>query len=373
MEDEKIITLATYTFQQAQIVETLLKANGIDCFLQNINLIHGAVSAGVKLKIKEYDLSEAMKILETIKLQVVEDTTEEEQKSGLNIPKVLLPVDFSDYSKKAGEVALEWASRLNAELMVINVYYALPLNNFSFTDTFANEIHFDDATKDLETQAKEELNEFVNNLQTKNRNNGNNVVVKHKLLCGIAEDEILYFSREYNPTVVIMGTRGKDKKAIDLIGSVTAEVAEKANVPVLAIPEDFDYKGIGNIRNILYATNFEEADFAALQKLEIILKPLNARIFFVHVGLQKGKQWDIMKLEGLKSYINKLVPDVEVNCDLIEAEDFWVGLESYIQREKIDIISFTTYRRGLVARILYPNIGRKMLFQTTTPMLVFHA
>ena len=371
MEDDKIITLATYTFQQAQIVETLLKANGIDCFLQNINLIHGAVSAGVKLRIKESDLPEAMKILETIKLHVVEDTTEEEQKAGLNIPKVLLPVDFSDYSKKAGEVALEWALRLKAELMVINVFFISPLNNFSFTDTYVNEMPFDDTTKNLEKQAKDELEEFVKNLQEKN--NDNQVVIKHKLLSGIAEDEILFFSKEYNPTVIIMGTRGKDRKVIDLIGSVTAEVAEKANVPVLAIPEDFAYKGIDNIRNILYATNFEETDFVALKKLGTIVKPLDVRIFFVHVGLQKGKQWDIIKLEGLKSYINKLVPDVEVNCDLIEAEDFWVGLESYIQREKIDIISFTTYRRSLVARILYPNIGRKMLFQTTTPMLVFHA
>ena len=288
-----------------------------------------------------------------------------------SIPKVLLPVDFSDYSKKAGKVALEWALRLNAELMVINVYYAPPLNNFSFTDTFVNEIPFDDATENLEEQAKDELDEFVKYLQKKN--NGNHIVIKHELLSGIAEDEILYFSKEYNPTVIIMGTRGKDRKAIDLIGSVTAEVAEKSNVPVLAIPEDFDYKGIDNIRNILYATNFEETDFVALQKLNTIVKPLDVRIFFVHVGLKGGKQWDVMKLEGLKSYINKLVPEVEVNCDLIEAEDFWVGLESYIQREKIDIISFTTYRRSLVARILYPNIGRKMLFQTTTPMLVFHA
>ena len=295
----------------------------------------------------------------------------EKKEGGLNIPKVLLPVDFSDYSEKAGEVALEWASRLDAELMVINVYYVPQLNSFSFADAFVNEMPFDDTIEDLETQAKDELNEFMNNLQAKN--NGNNVVIKHKLLSGIAEDEILQFSNEYNPTVIIMGTRGKDRKAIDLIGSVTAEVAEKANAPVLAIPEDFAYKGIDNIRNILYATNFEETDFAALQKLGTILKPLNARIFFVHVGLQKGKQWDIMKLEGLKSYINKLVPEVEVNCDLIEAEDFWVGLEGYIQRKKIDIISFTTYRRSLVARILYPNIGRKMLFQTTTPMLVFHA
>ena len=43
--------------------------------------------------------------------------------------------------------------------------------------------------------------------------------------------------KEYRPVIIIMGTRGKNQKDIDLIGSVTAEVIERSRVPVLAIPK----------------------------------------------------------------------------------------------------------------------------------------
>jgi nucleotide-binding universal stress UspA family protein len=39
---------------------------------------------------------------------------------------------------------------------------------------------------------------------------------------------------------------------------------------------------------------------------------------------------------------------------------------------QIDIISLTTHRRNLFARIFSPSIARKMLFHTDTPMLVLN-
>ena len=44
---------------------------------------------------------------------------------------------------------------------------------------------------------------------------------------GIPEEEILRYAKEYKPQIIIMGTRGRSQKDIDLIGSVTAEVIEK--------------------------------------------------------------------------------------------------------------------------------------------------
>lgn len=61
---------------------------------------------------------------------------------------------------------------------------------------------------------------------------------------GIPEEEVLRYTKEYRPRIIIMGTRGKSQKDIDLIGSVTAEVIERSRVPVLAIPE------------ILHSSNF---------------------------------------------------------------------------------------------------------------------
>jgi nucleotide-binding universal stress UspA family protein len=371
--EEKIITLATNTFQHAQVLQNILESEGIQCFLQNANLIEGAVNSSVKIRIKESDLARAMKVMESIEEPGIEKLAE--KKSGRPPkPRVLLPVDFSDYSLKASDMAMDWAIRLQAEITVLHVYFNPIVNTLPFSEAYVYDTSLDEMIVDMEEQAENSMKEFMLEFKEKCKiTAGDKISIKSKLVRGVAEEEILRFSEEYLPTVIIMGTRGKDRKAADLIGSVTAEVIEMARVPVMAIPEDFDYQGIDKIKNVLYATNFEEHDFVALDKLERIVKPLEVKIFFVHVGPESGNKWDKLKLEGLKKHVEAKFPKSQVECDLIENEDFWVGLEGYIHKKKIDIISLTTRRRNLIARLINPSVGKKMLFHTNTPILVFHA
>ncbi len=371
--EEKIVTLATHSYQHAQVLHNLLAAEGIKCFLQNVNLIQGAVSTGVKVRINEKDLPKAMKVLEKIELMPMGQITE--KKIGRPVkPKILLPVDFSDYSEKASEMALDWAIRLQAEIMVLHVFFNPVINTLPFSEAYVYDSSLDELVVDIEAQAEENMKIFLDNFKVKKNNaGGDKIIIKHKLVRGVAEEEILRFSDDYQPLAIIMGTRGKDRKAADLIGSVTAEVIELARVPVLAVPEDFEYKGLEKIKNILYATNFEESDFVALDKLEKLVKPLHVKIFFVHVGPHEESKWDKLKLRSLRGHVEKKFPESAVECDLIENEDFWVGLEGFIQKKKIDMISLTTRRRNIIARLLNPSIGKKMLFHSKTPMLVFHA
>lgn len=370
--EEKIVTLATNSYQHAHILKSILEAEGIECFLQNANVIEGAFNMSVKIRIRESDLEEAIRIIEQIELSGIEKL--DEKKAGRpQKPRILLPVDFSDYSDKAADMALEWAGRLKAEITVLNVYFNPILNTLPFSEAYVYDTNLDQLLLDNEQQAESDMQEFIKKFKDKRKSLGaENIVIKHKLVRGVAEDEIIRFSEDYNPTLIILGTRGRDRKASDLIGSVTAEVMEMARAPVLAVPEDFHFQGIDKIKNVLYATNFEESDFKALDKLEKIVKPLDVRIFFVHVGPQADSQWDRLRLDGLKNYMKKRFPDTDVVCDYIENEDFWIGLEGFIHDKKIDIISFTTRRRNLFSRLLNPSVAKKMLFHTNTPMLVFH-
>lgn len=370
--EEKIITLTTNTFQHTNLLQGILESEGIECFLENVNVIGGSVNMSVKLRIKESDLEKAMKIMESIEEpgieQFVERKTGRPQKA-----RILLPIDFSDYSDKAADMALDWAMLLQAEITVLNVFFNPIINALPFSEAYIYDNRMDKMVQDMEEEATKNMKEFMERFKQKREKvDGEGVKIKKKLISGVAEEEIIRMSEQYKPTVIIMGTRGKDRKAADLIGSVTSEVMEKAKAPVLAVPEDFNYTGISQIKNVLYATTFEESDFTALEKLDKLVKPLDVKIFFAHVGLPGSKKWDRLKLEGLKKYVEEQFFHTDVECDLIENEDFWVGLEGYIQNKKIDIISLTTRRRNLVARLINPSVGRKMLFHTNTPILMFH-
>ncbi len=363
----KIITLVVLSFEKAQILKTLLTAEDIECFLENVNLIQGAVSAGVKVRIAESDLEKAMIVLEGMMSEELESVESDDVPA-----RILLPVDFSDYSHKAAVFALDWANELKAELTVFHTYFNPIISTMPFSDTFAYEVNTEEMLVELEEKAREGMEEIKDFLNNENKKYSQPVDIKMELVKGIAEDEIIKYSRTYHPLVIIMGTRGADRKAADLIGSVTAEVMEGAKMPVMAIPESFEYNGLGNMKKMLYATDFQESDFKTLQKIERLLKPLGMSIICAHVSSKEHSQWDEVRMTGLKEHIRKNYNEEMVQCDLIEHEDLFVGIEGYVHFHNIDMLSFTRRKRNLISRIINPNLAKKMLFHSTTPLLVFN-
>jgi len=365
--EEKIITLVVLSFEKAHILKSLLEAEDIECFLEHTNLIQGAISTGVIVRISEASLEKAMGILEGM-MSVEMETAEIEDSP----PRILLPIDFSEYSKKAALIALDWASEMNAELTVFHTYYNPIISALPFSDTFAYEVNTQEMTVELEQKAREGMEEMKTFLNTENEKQAKPITIKMELVKGIAEEEIIKYSRVYRPRVIIMGTRGADRKAVDLIGSVTAEVMEGAKIPVMAIPEDFEYNGLGDLKHVLYATDFQEADFKTLLKLTNLVSPLKMKITCAHVSSKEHSQWDEMRMTGLKEHIKKNYDVKMVQCDLIEHEDLFVGIESYVQEHGIKMLSFTRRKRNLISRIINPNLAKKMLFHSTTPLLVFN-
>ena len=121
MED-KLVTLAIHTFEKAQILKTILETEGIEVYIHNVNLIQPVVSAGVRVRIKESDLPHALRIIEDNKWS--EDAKEEEEKGDADqTRKVLIPIDFSDYSMKACDLGINYAAVVGAEVMIMHAYF----------------------------------------------------------------------------------------------------------------------------------------------------------------------------------------------------------------------------------------------------------
>ena len=147
---------------------------------------------------------------------------------------------------------------------------------------------------------------------------------------GIPEEEILRYSKEYRPRIVIMGTRGKNQKDIDLIGSVTAEVIERSRVPVLAIPENTPFKQLAEAKRIAFITNFDQRDLIAFDSLIAALKPFHFSVSLIHLSDVKDT-WNEIKLGGIKEYFQKQYPDLEIHYDVVMNDDFLNSLDNYIK------------------------------------------
>ncbi len=78
-------------------------------------------------------------------------------------------------------------------------------------------------------------------------------------------------------------------------------------------------------------------------------------------------------MAGLKEKLFDQYKDYDVECSLIEENDFMKGAQEFIREKNIDIISMVTHKRNLISKLLNPSYTRKVLFHTNIPFLVFHS
>lgn len=368
--EEKLITLSIHTYQKAQILKTILESEDIDVYLHNVNLIQPVVSAGVRVRIKESDLPQALKIIEERALFL------EDQKAYVNQPiskKILIPIDFSDYSKHACNLGFAIAKEIEAEIVILHTFF-IPFSSSTLGETFTYQTFNPEENLLLENEAEKELNQFIKFIKDKIKK-GEYPKVKFTTVLrnGLPEEEIINYSKEENPFLIMMGTRGKSQKDIDLIGSVTAEVLDRVKIPLFAIPEKTNFADFSEVKRIAFGTSFDQKDLLTFDSLFKIFQAYNIQYYLFHITEKQDNTWNEIQLAGIKEYFKKQYPKVSIQYNIIDRNDFSVSMENFVRKNKIDIVSLSTHKRNIFARLFNPSIARKMLFHTDTPILVLHS
>ncbi|MDH8702131.1 nucleotide-binding universal stress UspA family protein [Dysgonomonadaceae bacterium PH5-43] len=372
MED-RLITLAIHTYQKAQILKTMLESEGIEVYLHNVNLIQPVVSSGVRVRIKESDLPKALKFIEASEIFKEEFTEQKKGKEKKEKKKILIPIDFSSYSNRACALGFNLASEIDAEIVIMHAFFT-PFFPSSMGESFAFQTVSEEESILLQSEAIKELKKFEEDIKTK-ITNGEYPKVKFTtiLRSGVPEEEIVNYSNQTKPLLIIMGTRGKNQKDIELIGSVTAEVLDTAKVPLFAIPEDTHFSKFSEVKRIAFGTNLDQKDLVVVDSLFKIFNTYDIEYYLFHITHKREDTWNEIKLAGIKEYFKKQYPEIKINYNIIDGNDFVLNMEKFIRDYKIDIISLSKHKRNIFARLFNPSIARRMLFHTDTPILALHS
>jgi len=365
--EEKLITIALLPYSQAEVLRSRFDAEGIECSLENVNLIQGAVATGVRVTIKEKDVKKAYPILDNL-LGKEEKTRQKTENT------ILVPIDFSNYSFKAALMAFEIARKLKSRMIF---YHVVPQPDF-FMIPYSDVIAFDSGLyehmKEREEQANEDFQAFLSKLTGYiGAKNWKEIESEHMIKMGYPEDDILYFTEKHPPRLIVMGIKGPSEDRHDIMGSTTAGVIYKSHVPVMVIPEKAPLLNLASMKKVVYATNFDEKDLVSMEKLLGLLKPFNAQVYCLHIGVADQKEWTEARLESMSNLLKKKYPDAQIECVIVHGTDILTDLENYIEKNEIDVLSLTTHKRNMITRIFNPSIARKMVFHVKTPLLVFHS
>jgi len=138
---------------------------------------------------------------------------------------ILVPIDFSEYSKNALRYAVSFAKHFNAELLLVYVVEpAIYPADFSF-----GQVTLPNIEKEFRERGKKELDKLVHS-EIKNQVKAQTMVCTGKPFI-----EILKVAKQENIDLIIIATHGHTGVEHILFGSTAEKVVRKAPCPVLVV------------------------------------------------------------------------------------------------------------------------------------------
>ncbi|MDR2138929.1 MAG: universal stress protein [Tannerella sp.] len=370
--EEPLVTLAVHTFEKAQILKTILESEGIEACMHNANLIQPVISAGVRVRIRESDLPHALQVMENTKW--LNDNTE--NRFPESTPRqILIPTDFSDYSVKVCGTGIHYAHQAGAgEVMFLHVCFNTRIPpSFPFVGELLadREAEKNASLPSTHLQAVEQMEKWCASIERKMiSGEWPRVKYGYTLLEGLPEEGIQQYIREYRPSLIVMGTRGSRQKDMYITGSVTGEIIELTDIPLLAVPAHVPFNNPHDMKRLAFALSFNRRDLTAFDKLASFFK------VYPHIEIQlfnistSRNEWNEIRLGGFHAYLKKQYPDLSFDYTVLDDGDLLEAIDKFVKKKQIDIIACSTYRRRMIMRIFYPSIARRMLFHSNTPLFV---
>ncbi len=143
------------------------------------------------------------------------------------IKKILVPIDFSDYSKKALQYTVKLAKSFNAELFLVYVIEPMVYP----ADLSMGQMVIPQSEVNLSEKANTELEELATN------EIGDSLKYNILIKTGKPFMEIIETATEVDADLIIIATHGHTGVEHLLFGSTSEKVVRKAPCPVLTLRE----------------------------------------------------------------------------------------------------------------------------------------
>lgn len=274
--------------------------------------------------------------------------------------KILVPVDFSEHSEYALEVAATLAKKQDAAIVILHM---LGLSEAVFTK--------DDSQEFMEAQfymklAKKRFNEFLDKSYLKG------ITVTETIQNYKIFSEINEVAKEQDIDLIVMGSHGTGGLSEIFVGSNTEKVVRTSEIPVLVIKEQIPNL---DIKKVAFGFDFQIENVKAYRTAISFLNSLNADVHLVHVNRPGLKfkstteiQEEIAKFLRVADH-NKLTGNLETHT----VSDYYVetGVYNFAKKIGADAIAMATHGRSGLAHFFKGSIGENMANHAQMPVLTF--
>jgi nucleotide-binding universal stress UspA family protein len=301
----------------------------------------------------------------------------------IELQRILCPVDFSDFSRRALDHAIAIATWYESTITVLHVCTVVPVAAYA---PGSGVLPSAALTREDREALLDAMKRFVEGGAAEN------IPIELDIAEGSAATEILAKAEAVPADLLVMGTHGRSGFERLVLGSVTERVLRKAACPMLTVPE-----GVAAavpvppvpFKRIVCAIDFSDCSMHALHYAMSLAQEADARLTVVHVielppdvpreahetvpGPRDLQGYIAMVEEDSRARLKDAVPDsVRAYCavDTVLAKGKpYREILRVAEEHHADLLVVGVHGRGVVDRLLFGSTAQHLVRQASCPVL----
>lgn len=273
--------------------------------------------------------------------------------------KIILPTDFSDNSINAIHYALEFYQNEACEFYVLNVQ---KVSSFVTDDLMAmrpSETLFNSLIDAAKQKIERLIIDFENLYENK----------LHKFTSKVDYDNFIDAINQLieleHIDLIIMGTKGASNIGKTIFGSNTARVIQRANCPVLAVPNAYKYFPVETIAfTSNYYTEYNSED---LKPLIEIAEQKGSEIHILHVQ-ESGRLTEFQ--ENNRAFLDACFSHMNHAFIALEEGNLFKTITNHIIENDIDMLAMMSRKHSFLERLFVRHTAESFVFDLKVPLLV---
>jgi nucleotide-binding universal stress UspA family protein len=274
--------------------------------------------------------------------------------------KILVPVDFSEHSEHAMEVAAMIAKKQQAEIVVIHM---LGLSEAVLNNDEAREVM--EAMYYMKL-AQKRFVEFLDKDYLKGLK-VTDMVHNYKVF-----SELNDIAQEQKVDLIVMGSHGSSGLSEIFVGSNTEKVVRNSEIPVLVIKnkiKDFQFE------NIVYGFDFDLKAVKTYRKAMKFFALFNAKVNLLYVNLPAERFRSTAEMEDrVREFLFEADHGSFDNLEnVVYRANYSVeeGIYSYCKMINADVVAVSTHGRRGLSHFFFGSIGEDIANHSDIPVITF--
>ncbi len=291
----------------------------------------------------------------------------------MHIDHLFVPVDFSEFSDKAVEMALLLAEKFASNITLAHVIVL-----------FQEEANEEKRLEQYEAFVKEREEHIHQKMEVQfPRGESTNVNVDFVVLRGFSPaDSLLEYIQDHHCDLVVMGTHGRTGLKHFIHGSVAEKLVRVSPVPVLTVHRSVNKYAI---KKILAPIDFSVYSQQAIEQAVSFAEQFQAKITFMHVVEQEiypsfydypleiipeeDEQIQQVVLKNMEEFVADQVDESLVDGFVVQRGAAHKQIVEYTRENPVDLLVISTHGLTGLDYLLLGSTAEKVIRWAPCPVL----